>query len=256
MNNYDQVHEDLVALTELGITLLMDDFGTGHSSIDRLSQLPFASLKLDQGVVRRMGTSPRNLNVVKSAISMARELRMTSVAEGVESEGAYNFLIANGCEEAQGYFIGKPMALADFTDFVRQPHDFAGSQIGRIHQALYNIIYYRKCLIDAAFCSNLGTSDVLQSVIDPDISHTSESSRFGAWYYQMGQGLAHLEHFQSLEEPLHELHSGGSLFMQQLQAGADGARLDKIILDIDQNVDQLVSLLHALERELLLNLDR
>lgn len=252
MSNYERVHDDLVALTGLGIKLLMDDFGTGHSSIDRLSQLPFASLKLDQGVVRRMGTSVQNLNVVKSAISMARELRMTSVAEGVETEGAYNFLIANGCEEAQGYYIGKPMALADFTDFVRQPHDFEGSQIGRVHQAIYNIMYYRKCLIDAAFCNKLNPDETLPSVVKPDISDTSESSRFGAWYYHMGQRLDHLDSFRSLDAPLRHLHTCGNHFMQCLHDGADSESLGTIIHDFDLQVNGIIGSLHALERELML----
>ena len=55
MGNFEQIREDIVRLTELGIKVLMDDFGTGYSSIDRLSQMPFSALKLDQGVVRRMG---------------------------------------------------------------------------------------------------------------------------------------------------------------------------------------------------------
>jgi len=57
MGNFEQVQDDIVRLSEMGIDVLMDDFGTGYSSIDRLSQLPFSALKLDQGVVRRMGTS-------------------------------------------------------------------------------------------------------------------------------------------------------------------------------------------------------
>jgi len=105
MTRFDEVRDDIIRLTELGIGVLMDDFGIGYSSIDRLSQLPFSSLKLDKGVVSRLSSSRQNLDVVKSAISMARELRMTSVAEGVESEGTYNFLVANGCEQAQGFWI-------------------------------------------------------------------------------------------------------------------------------------------------------
>jgi len=107
MTRFDQVYEDILHLNRMGIGVLMDDFGIGYSSIDRLSQIPFSSLKLDKGVVSRMNTSRQNLNVVKSSISMARELRMTSVAEGVESEAVYNFLLASGCEQAQGFWISK-----------------------------------------------------------------------------------------------------------------------------------------------------
>jgi len=161
MVNFEQIKEDVVHLTDLGIDVLMDDFGTGYSSIDRLSQLPFSALKLDQGVVRRMGTSSQNLNVVKSSISMARELRMTSVAEGIESSATYHFLMANGCEEAQGFFISRPIALDEFMSFADTEHQFEGSQIGRIHQAVHNVLYYRKCIFDAVFCDRLGSKAML-----------------------------------------------------------------------------------------------
>ena len=256
MSDFDRVRDDLERLTTLGIKLLMDDFGTGYSSIDRLSQLPFSSLKLDQGVVRRMGTSTQNLNVVKSSISMARELRMTSVAEGIETAGAYNFLIANGCEEAQGFFIGRPMALDAFIDFIRQPHDFEGSQIGRIHQAVFNLLHHRKCLVDAAYCNKLDPATVLPSVIDPDISRSTETSRFGVWYYGMGQSLAEFESFVAIESPLRKLHACGEYFLSQLKSGADGKSLDQIILDFDLHIDSLLGLLHAVERELLFQVKR
>jgi len=196
MGNFERIREDLQKLAQMGIKTLMDDFGTGHSSIDRLSQLPFTSLKLDQGVVRRMGTSQQNLNVVKSSIAMARELRMTSVAEGVESAGAYNFLMANGCEEAQGYFIARPMALDTYIAFVSEDPYLAGSPIGRVHQAIYNLMYFRKCLIDAAFCRKLSMNDVLPSVMQPDIDHTMEHSRFGAWLQNSREQLEGYQSFR------------------------------------------------------------
>jgi len=128
MGNFEQIREDIVRLTEMGIDVLMDDFGTGYSSIDRLSQLPFSALKLDQGVVKRMGTSRQNLNVVKASISMARELRMTSVAEGIESSATYHFLMANGCQEAQGFYISRALPLDALKAFASREHQFSGSQ--------------------------------------------------------------------------------------------------------------------------------
>lgn len=251
MSKFDRVHDDLLRLTGLGIKVLMDDFGTGYSSIDRLSQLPFSSLKLDQGVVRRMGTSRQNLDVVRSAISMARELRMTSVAEGIESAGAYNFLIANGCEEAQGFWIARPMSLDDFHDFVRAPHDFTGSQIGRVHQAILNLLQFRKSLVDAVFCNRLGTSDTLPSVMDPGFSSDVASSRVGVWYYGIGQQLTGNASFRALEAPLVDVHETGHRLMASLTSGAEGPSVDLAMAEIDKRVDRVIVLMHALERELL-----
>lgn len=251
MGNVDRVYDDLLRLKQMGIKILMDDFGTGYSSIDRLSQLPFDALKLDQGVVKRMGKSSQNLDVVRSAISMARELGMTSVAEGVESASVYNFLIAHGCEEAQGYFIGRPMALEDFQAFVSEPHHFEGSQIGRVHQAFLNLVRFRKSLIDAAFCARTGEGIQLESLADPGFHQNVSESRLGLWYFGIGQRLSSLAEFKQIEQPLRDVHTSGHLFVESLAKGVSTDELDRLLGNMDQQIDRLIALLHRLERVLL-----
>ena len=251
MLNVERVRDDLDTLNALGIKVLMDDFGTGYSSIDRLSQLPFSALKLDQGVVKRMGTSVQNLDVVRASISMARELGMTSVAEGVESAAAYDFLTANGCEEAQGYWIGRPMSLSDFQGFLDQPQSFNGSQIGRVHQTILNLLQFRKSLIDAAFCYRVSHDEALPSVLYPEHSTDIVSSRVGRWYFGMGSVLEALDSYRVLNKPLVEIHDQGLQFLEQLRGGLSEAEVDAFLLQLDSRVDRLITLLHSLERDLL-----
>lgn len=252
MGNVDKVYDDLNRLKSRGIKILMDDFGTGYSSIDRLSQLPFDALKLDQGVVKRMGSSQQNLDVVRSAISMARELGMTSVAEGIETHNAYNFLIAHGCEEAQGYYIARPMTLEEFIVFVDQEHDFQGSQLGRVHQASMNLMRFRKSLLDAAFCHRRGDGAALESLTKPALSAQVSESRLGLWYFGIGQKLAGHQPFAQIEQPLRQIHDQGMAFLNLLEKGGSANMLDKALADIDIQADQLFALLHALERFLLM----
>jgi len=252
MGDFDRIYNDVIDLSQMGIGVLMDDFGTGYSSIDRLSQLPFSALKLDQGVVQRMGNSRHSLDVVKSSISMARELRMISVAEGVESEGAYNILVANGCEEVQGYWISHPLKLEDLITFLRAAPRFEGSQLGRIHQALFNVLHYRKSLIDAAYCYRLSADTILDSVVDPEVELSASESRFGLWYYGIGQRLADIEGYAALEQPFLSLHRCGQEFMDVLRSGADAAQLHNIIAQTDTSMNELSAMLRRLELELLL----
>ena len=253
MGNVDKVYDDLVRLKARGIRILMDDFGTGYSSIDRLSQLPFDALKLDQGVVKRMGKSQQNLDVVRSAISMARELGMTSVAEGVETAEAYNFLIAHGCEEAQGFYIARPMTLEDFKLFITQQHEFGGSQLGRVHQASLNLMRFRKSLLDAAFCRRLGNGVALESLADPALSAGVSESRLGVWYFGIGQSLKKYPAFAKIEAPLYKMHDAGISFLAQLDQDVPEEALEKALTDLDSHVDHLSELLHALERFLLVH---
>jgi len=178
---------------------------------------------------------------------------MTSVAEGVESEGAYNFLLANGCEEAQGYWISHPLTLSEYQKFLHANPKFNGSQIGRVHQAFLNLTHFRKSLLDAAYCSRVGNYDVLESVVDPEVKLAAAESRFGLWYYGLGQHLNNNKAFTDLEEPFLSLHNCGQQFMQQLQLGVDASVLDTLIAEADEYMDNLTSLLRRLERDLLAN---
>lgn len=252
MGNVENIKEDIVRLTEMDIKVLMDDFGTGYSSIDRLSQLPFSALKLDQGMVKRMGTSQQNLNVVKSSISMAHELRMTSVAEGIESSATYQFLMANGCEEAQGFYISRPIALNDFIGFATTQHDFDGSQIGRIHQAVHNVLYLRKCLFDVVYCDRMGAKAWLPSVVEPDVSEDVEKSRLGHWYFGVGQQLSGMVAFDSLEQPIRNLHRLSHEILDRGNGKVEAGKPEEALLRMDSLVNHVVSLLHTLESALLL----
>jgi len=254
MGNFDVVRDEITALTTMGLKVLMDDFGTGHSSIDRLSQLPFSSLKLDQGVVRRMSTSSQNLNVVRSAISMARELGMTSIAEGVENAGQYNILIANGCEEAQGYYISKPLPLGEFIEFVRSGRSFRGSQIGFVNQAMYNVLRYRSSLMDIAVCSALDPAAVAPSIVNRRLADNHDGVGVNEWYYGVGQALSHLDAFLVLEEPLETLQKLGNELKRDLETLGGGVKLNQRLNDIDRCANGIVAQMHTLERALLAEL--
>jgi EAL domain-containing protein (putative c-di-GMP-specific phosphodiesterase class I) len=91
------------------ISLSIDDFGTGHSSLAQLRNIPFDELKIDGGFVHGAGHNDTLRAIFTASLSMARQLGMQSVAEGVEDRADWDFLRQQGCALAQGYFIAKPM---------------------------------------------------------------------------------------------------------------------------------------------------
>lgn len=106
-------------LKDMGIKLAMDDFGTGYSSLSYLQTFPFDKLKIDKSFVQVMLESDHKLNIVRGMIGLARGLKMPVLAEGVETEGQYAILRAEGCSEVQGYYLGKPQAISDYAGLVR-----------------------------------------------------------------------------------------------------------------------------------------
>lgn len=91
------------------VGLSIDDFGTGHSSLAQLRDIPFDELKLDRSFVHGAAADSALRAIVEGSLSMARHLGMKSVAEGVEDRADWDFLRTIGCDVAQGYFIGRPM---------------------------------------------------------------------------------------------------------------------------------------------------
>ncbi len=101
-----------------GISIAIDDFGTGYSSLGYLRKFPLQRLKIDQGFVREIWNDPSAAAIVRTVIGMARGLGLKVVAEGVEEKRQFSFLRFHGCDEAQGYFIKRPVPAEDFRAFL------------------------------------------------------------------------------------------------------------------------------------------
>ncbi len=102
----------LHALRELGVRISLDDFGTGYSSLNYLRAFPFDKIKIDQCFVREIETSVESQAIVRAIISLARDLGMRIVAEGVENEHQAAMLAEMGCREVQGYLFARPAPAA------------------------------------------------------------------------------------------------------------------------------------------------
>lgn len=110
----------LQQLHELGVQLSIDDFGTGYSSLAYLKKLPVQTLKIDYSFIRNMLEDKQDELIVESTIHLAHSLSLKVVAEGVENAALIDRLSSMGCDEAQGYHIGRPMALAQIDEWMAE----------------------------------------------------------------------------------------------------------------------------------------
>ncbi|AOE88143.1 diguanylate cyclase [Pseudomonas sp. TCU-HL1] len=118
MRRSEQVRQTMDALGHLGVRFSLDDFGTGFSSFVHLNSLPIALLKIDKSFVGGMQDRPENRQLVKAMINLAQNLKLEVVAEGVENAEQLALLRQFGCDQAQGYWISRPLPLAELARFL------------------------------------------------------------------------------------------------------------------------------------------
>ena len=115
----------LTELNKMGIKLAIDDYGTGYSSLAYLKRLPVDELKIDKSFVMDMENNENDAVIVRSTIDLAHNLGLKVTAEGVETQDAWDTLCVLGCNQSQGYFMGRPMSVekldAWLRETVRQP---------------------------------------------------------------------------------------------------------------------------------------
>jgi len=120
--------ETLMQMRKLGLRIAIDDFGTGHSSLAYLKRFPITKLKIDRAFVQALLRDPKDAAICRAIISMAHNLQLKAVAEGVEEARQLEFLRRPGCDEVQGYLIARPQdsvaterLLAGESPLIREP---------------------------------------------------------------------------------------------------------------------------------------
>jgi diguanylate cyclase (GGDEF)-like protein/PAS domain S-box-containing protein len=105
-------------LKALGVRIAMDDFGTGYSSLSYLQSFPFDKIKIDQSFISNVKSNPQSAAIVRAVIGLAHGLNLPVLAEGVETRDQLEFLAAESCNEVQGYLMGRPHPILEYSELV------------------------------------------------------------------------------------------------------------------------------------------
>ncbi|MBP8295085.1 MAG: EAL domain-containing protein [Burkholderiales bacterium] len=125
ISNADKAVATLSRLKQMGVTLTMDDFGTGYSSLYYLTRLPLNNIKIDQKFIRGLDHDRNDEAITHAIIALSHGLGMRVIAEGVETPSQFRFLQKQGCEEAQGFYIGRPMTAPALKTWWEQRMEYA-----------------------------------------------------------------------------------------------------------------------------------
>ena len=112
----------LEKLKAIGVKLAIDDFGTGHSSLMHLKRFPIDKLKIDRTFVKDCPGDPDDVAITGAIIDLARNMGITSIAEGVDDKAQFDFLKSRGCDELQGYLFARAMPPEEIAVWLARPH--------------------------------------------------------------------------------------------------------------------------------------
>ncbi len=130
MDDYARAISILRRLKALGVRIAMDDFGTGYSSLSYLQSFPFDKIKIDQTLISNLERNAQSAAIVRSVIGLGRSLMLTTVAEGVETQQQMAILRSEGCDEMQGYLIGRPLPISAYAELVGRPPRIRRAAVG------------------------------------------------------------------------------------------------------------------------------
>lgn len=244
VDHSDRISNALNELVKLGIEIVMDDYGTGYSSLDVLSRMPFSVLKLDEGVIRRMPRDAKSTHIVRSSLFMARELSLRTVAEGVEDEPSYVFLMSSGCNEAQGFWMSRPLPLAEFLELFAADPRWPHSSFGLLYNAWVDHMSYRRQVLDVAYTMMRTQPEDWEHLPRTDLDHNPARCRLGEWYRSDGRGTGRMDGIDRLEGPHRRMHEAGKTLMREAESKADRPALVdalNIFLELSGVVDAEVS---------------
>jgi EAL domain-containing protein (putative c-di-GMP-specific phosphodiesterase class I) len=119
----DVITRNIAGLATLGCAIDLDDFGTGHASISNIRRFAVERIKIDRSFMTKVDTDPEQQRMVSAIVTMAEQLNLKTLGEGVETAGEHAMLAQLGCTHVQGFGLGRPMPYADTLNWMQKHHE-------------------------------------------------------------------------------------------------------------------------------------
>ena len=250
----DHMRNAISALDAEGVQIAIDDFGSGYSSIAHIRDLHISILKIDQSFISQVIKSEKCSQIVDHSITMAHQLGIETIGEGIETQEVFDFLQCFGCTYAQGFYFSAPLPLADFLTFLSQNKRYwTIPPLGLIHLAKQDHMDWRRDFV----------REILNivSAKDEESKHKTNTKLpplgareclLGKWYYGVGQEFRGNTLFDQIGIEHEQFHQIVERLAQAVLAGTTKEQVTESIWSLNKQSQQLQGLLTELHTKVML----
>ena len=244
----DRIRKVLVALDNVGVQIVLDDFGTGYSSISLIRDIPVIMVKIDQRFVVEVFAVEKSSQIVRHSIGLAHQLGMETIAEGVESQAVFDFLLCFGATKAQGYYFSPPLPLTDLLSYLsKNPCYLHVPPLGLIHLAQQDHVDWRRDFV-REILNIIAEQDekTRQQAYDRLPCLDPNECLFGKWYSKEGQRFRGTLLFEQLGFAHRELHELANRIVIATRQQTPRERVIESIWHLQKHSYELIRLLSEL----------
>ena len=223
---------DIAELKSHGIELAIDDFGTGHATFEKLKNLPFNTLKIDQTMTSQAMSTPDGLTLLDHSINLAHQLNMNSIAEGVETDSLMRYLMGIGCEHIQGYYISKPLELSSFIEFINKKRVWEIMKHGQIYKAIIDFTDWERKIYSSLYMGSENARIV---------AFESEDSPTGKFLSEVSDSVD-IELYNELDRSYKKSYEVAKILLNAKSSG-DNNLIEKLLPDYFETCEKVSALL-------------
>lgn len=247
------VRKTISAFDEQGIPVVLNDFSAGNTTLNYLSQLPLSALKLSLDIVQRAPVTLRDFKIFRHLVSMAHQLKLNVIAEGVENQELYDLILSTGCTSAQGFYFSIPLPKSEFIEFINRQHRWGKYPFGIEYLAQIDLIDFRRDFIREALIIYTNPDDDVKKRARARLPLIRETSELlDEWYFGVGKENLNLPDI----ERLRKIHQQSLEIVKRLlltaESGDTWENMDKLITELTEQSSETMRTLQKLATEKLI----
>ena len=245
-----KIFDTLDGIAEQGISIVLNDFSAGHATLSNLTNMPIKTLKLDMKLVQKMPKSRADFRLFRHLVSMAHQLGLDIVAEGIEDKEMHTMVLSSGCTHAQGYYYYHPLPLENFLQLIEKNASWVKYPFGLEYLAQFDLIDFRRDIIRAALTIFTSEDPGIQNRALNRLPALSVNDCLISRWIEIVQAQNDMNSaFHELLTAHNDFHRLADEIIRVAKNHSNRMKLEKLIIEFSEKSEIIINLVQKMEIE-------